>query len=167
MAIFEPILAALNDAEVRYVVVGGVAVVLHGYARLTAALDLAVDLSPREARKVVAALRGVGLGPSAPVDPDGFGDAEVRARWISEKDMRVFSMRDPIDPMRAVDLFVEEPVPFEELWGRSEVIDLGGLPVRVASVEDLIRMKRGVDRPQDRADVAALEAIRERREGSS
>jgi len=49
--LFEPIFEALNSAQVRYIVVGGVATVLHGFARLTADLDLIVDLQPVEARK--------------------------------------------------------------------------------------------------------------------
>jgi hypothetical protein len=47
MSLFEPVFLALNNAEVRYVVVGGLATVLHGYARLTADIDLVVDLAPR------------------------------------------------------------------------------------------------------------------------
>jgi hypothetical protein len=45
MALFEPLFAALNRAEVRYVVVGALATVLHGYARLTADVDLVIDLT--------------------------------------------------------------------------------------------------------------------------
>jgi len=45
VAIFAPVFEALNGARVRYVVVGGVAVVLHGHARLTTDLDLVVDLA--------------------------------------------------------------------------------------------------------------------------
>lgn len=51
MALFEPVLAALDAAEVRYVVVGGVAVVLHGHPRLTADLDLVIDLAAEPASR--------------------------------------------------------------------------------------------------------------------
>jgi hypothetical protein len=53
MSLFEPIFAALETARVRYVVVGGMATVLHGYARLTADIDLIVDQAPDEARKAI------------------------------------------------------------------------------------------------------------------
>ena len=56
MSVFEPIFQILNTARVRYVVVGGLATVLHGYARLTADVDLAVDLAPEEATKMIQAL---------------------------------------------------------------------------------------------------------------
>jgi hypothetical protein len=45
MAIFAPLFDALNKANIRYVVVGGLATVLHGYVRLTVDIDLAVDLT--------------------------------------------------------------------------------------------------------------------------
>ncbi len=126
MALFEPVFEALNRAGVRYVVVGGVAVVLHGHPRLTADLDLAIDLSPAEARKAIEALVGLGLRPRAPVDPAGFADPAVRARWVGERGMRVFSLVDPFDPLRVVGLFAENPVDFEGLWARSETMALGG-----------------------------------------
>jgi hypothetical protein len=85
VSLFEPIIDAMNRADVRYVVVGGVAVVLHGYARLTADLDLAVDLAPVEAAKAIDVLVDLGLVPTVPVDPSGFADPLVRAAWVSEK----------------------------------------------------------------------------------
>ncbi len=104
MAPFEPVFEALNAAGVRYVVDGGV-VVLHGHPWLTAALDLVIDLSPSGARKAIDALVGLGLRPRARVDPAGLADPAVRARWVRERGMRVFSLVDPLDPL---------------LWGRSE-----------------------------------------------
>lgn len=162
MARIEPIIGALNRSGVRYVLVGGVAVVLHGYARLTVDVDVVVDLIPEEARKVVQALVEEGFRPSVPVDPLDFADASIRRRWIEEKGMRVFPMHDPRDPLRRVDLFVESPIDFEVLWGRSKLVELEGDSVRIAAIPDLITMKRLAARGQDLLDVEALEAILER-----
>jgi hypothetical protein len=65
--------------------------------------------------------------------------------------------------MREVDLFVEHPIPFEALWGRAEIITLESTAVRIASIEDLVAMKRIAGRPQDLIDIEALEAIRDAR----
>jgi hypothetical protein len=163
VALFEPILKALNVASVRYVVVGGLATVLHGFARLTADIDLVIDLEPAETRKAIDALVRMGFRPRAPVDPLEFADPAVRASWIRDKGMRVFSLWDPGQPMREVDLFVENPIPFEELWGRAEIVTLESTVVRIASIEDLVAMKRMAGRPQDVTDIEALEAIRDER----
>ncbi|MFN7974150.1 MAG: DUF6036 family nucleotidyltransferase [Acidobacteriota bacterium] len=156
---FEPILAALDRGDVRYILVGGVAVVLHGHARLTADVDMVIDLDPAEARKAIAALVDLGMRARAPVDPFRFADPAERARWITEKGMKVFSFWDPARPITEVDIFAESPIPFDELWARSIRLPVGPLTVRVAAIEDLLTMKRQAGRPKDQSDVAALEAI--------
>jgi hypothetical protein len=159
MAVFEPLFRALHEADIRYVVVGGLAVVLHGHARLTVDVDLIVDLKEDQAARAIAALTGLGLRPRVPVEPKDFARPAIRESWIRERGMQVFSMYDPSNPMRVVDLFVHHPVPFEELWSRSILFELWGTTVRVASIPDLIRLKRLSGRLQDAADIERLEAI--------
>ncbi len=104
----ETIFAALQRAEVRHLVVGGVAVVLHGHPRFTADLDLVPALDTANARAAVAAL----------------------------------SLASPSHPTTEVDLFVEEPFPFEAAYGRASWTSLGDTRVAVGSIPDLIWMKR-------------------------
>jgi hypothetical protein len=163
VALFEPIFDALNRVDARYIVVGGLATVLHGFARLTADVDLVVDLAPPEALKVIDALVGLGFEPRAPVDPRGFADPAIRHGWIEGKGMQVFTMIDPTNPMRSVDLFVDSPIPFEELWARADRFALATTRIRVAAIPDLIRMKRLAGRPQDAIDIEALEQISRRK----
>jgi hypothetical protein len=163
VALFEPLFDALNRAEVRYVVVGGVAVVLHGFARLTGDVNLAIDLRPSEARKAVAAFEHFGLRPRLPVDAMQLADPAVRTGWVREKQMRVFTFLDPSNPMLLVDCFAEDMLPFDELWAHSEVISLASTTVRVASIPDLIALKRQAARPQDLHDIEALQEIQRRR----
>jgi hypothetical protein len=145
---------------VRYVVVGGLATVLHGYARLTADVDLAVDLAPEEATKMIQALVAKGFRPQVPVLPEEFANPTVREVWFREKHMRAFSLVDPINPMRVVDLLLKPEVPFEELLARSQEVMLNRTKIRIASIDDLISLKRHAGRPQDLADIEQLEAIR-------
>ena len=160
MSVFEPIFQILNTAEVRYVVVGGLATVLHGYARLTADVDLAVDLAPEEATKMIRALVAKGFRPQVPVLPEEFANPMVREIWLREKHMRAFSLVDPTNPMRVVDLLLKPEVPFEELLARSQEVMLNRTKVRIASIDDLIALKRHAGRPQDLADIEQLETIR-------
>jgi predicted nucleotidyltransferase len=157
---FIPIFRLLNDAEVRYIVVGGIATILHGYVRATADVDLVIDLHTEEAQKAIRTLSGHGFKPQAPVDPMQFADADQRARWVDEKNMEVFSLFHPQHPGLTVDLFARHPIPFESLWSRSIVMDLGGTRVRVCSIDDLIELKRLAGRPKDLVDIEKLSKIK-------
>lgn len=163
VSFFDDFFQALNAGNVRYVVVGGVAVVLHGHPRMTADIDLVVDLEPVAAEAAIRTLTGLGLRPRVPVDAADFADPAERQRWIDERGMKVFNLYDPRDPLRSVDLFVESPLPFDELWGRATIVELPSGRVRVASIQDLITMKKAAGRRQDSADIEALEAIRDGR----
>lgn len=158
---FEDFFLRLNQGHVRYVVVGGVAVVLHGYPRMTADIDLVVDLEPEAALQTVRILTEMGLRPRVPVDAEEFADPKKRLDWIDQRGMTVFNLSDPDDPLRSVDLFVEPPIPFDELWSRSVMIELPSTEVRVASMDDLITMKKAAGRPEDLADIQALEDLRD------
>lgn len=159
MSLYEPLFEALNARGVRYVVVGGLAVVLHGYARLTVDVDLVIDPSAEESRRAVDTLADIGFRPRLPVPMEAFADKDQRLDWIKNRNFRVFSVFDPLDPLREVDLFVEEPIPFKELWSNSLEMPLEGTTVRVASRAHIIEMKRLAGRPRDLEDIAALEDL--------
>lgn len=156
---FELIFEALGQARARYLVVGGVAVVLHGYSRFTADLDLVVALDPANARSAMLALRSLDYRPRAPVRAEDFADPVLRQQWIDEKGMAVFSLWSTRFPATEVDIFVQEPMPFDAMLARATEVSMGGVSVAVASVEDLILMKERVGRPQDLQDVAELRKI--------
>jgi hypothetical protein len=154
---FDVIFEAL--ANVRYLVVGGVAVVLHGIPRFTADLDLVVALEPPNALAAMTALVALGYQPRAPVQAIQFADPATRRSWIDDKGLVVFSLWSPTHPATEIDVFVEEPFPFDEAYGRAVRADLGSCVVTIASVDDLIELKRRVGRPKDLADIAALEKL--------
>ena len=92
-------------------------------------------------------------------------DPAVREEWFQEKHMRAFSLVDPANPMRVVDLLLKPEVPFIELFSRSQEAFVGKTRVRIASLEDLIALKRHAGRPQDLMDIEQLEAIRRQKGG--
>lgn len=155
----EQVLAALNAENVRYLVVGGVAVVLHGHLRTTADLDLVVELAPENARRAISALSKLGFRPRAPVPAEQFADAGVRQAWSEEKGLTVFSLWSDRLPEVEVDLFVKEPFDFASVYARAVMVPLDTTTVTVIPIDDLIQLKRAAGRPIDLADVEALRAI--------
>jgi uncharacterized protein (DUF1330 family) len=157
----EEILEALNRAGVRYLVVGGVAVVLHGHLRTTADLDLVIQLQRENVLRAMRALGELEYRPRAPVPAEAFADSELRQQWIREKGLAVFSLWSPAHPTLEIDLFVAEPFDFDAVYSRALRVPLEKAEVTVVSLDDLIALKRRVGRPRDLEDVTALESLRE------
>ena len=155
----ERVLQALNRQEVRYLVAGGVAVVLHGYLRTTADLDLIVQLERENIRRALRALDSLGYQPRAPVSADDFAERSIRETWIREKNLQVFSFWSNENPGLEVDLFVREPFDFDAVFASTEETRLETTEVRVVPRKLLMEMKRRTGRPRDLEDVEALEAL--------
>jgi predicted nucleotidyltransferase len=157
---FLTVLAEFQERNIRYVLVGGLAVLLHGVDRLTADVDLVVDLAPEQATKAVETLLALGFKSSAPVDARQFADPAVRKRWQTESGMLVLSFWDPQNRRPTVDLFAEYPLDFESLYGDSLLVPLATVNVRVASIDHLIAIKQAAGRPKDLDDVNRLAELR-------
>ncbi len=155
----EKVFRALHEANARYLVVGGLAVVAHGYVRLTQDLDLVFDLQSDTLAGTLEALRGLGYRPSAPVGLQDFADPVSRSDWIANKNMQVFNLISEELPDLAIDVFVKEPFDFAVEFEKAGIKEIAsGVAARVVDVQSLIEMKNAVGRDQDRIDVAKLQA---------
>lgn len=132
--------------------------VLHGVDRLTADVDLVIDLSAEAALAAVHALTTAGYRSLAPVDPVALADPAQRHEWQAMRNMQVFSFWDSTNARPTVAVMLAPKIPFDELWAAASVMNIGGSEVRVASVEHLIRMKAAAGRAQDLADIERLRA---------
>jgi hypothetical protein len=142
---YEEFIAVLNAHGVRYLLVGAHAVAFHARPRATKDLDVLIDPTPANARRVLSALReffgGVELGYSEEdvTDP----------RWIIQLG---------VAPVR-IDLMSEIPGSrsFDAAWRNRVDASFGGVPAHYIGLDELIAVKGAVDRPQDRADLRILE----------
>ena len=139
---FSDLLRLFNAGRVRYLVVGGFAVIQYAEPRFTADLDLWVGTDPRNAGAVYEALREFG----APLSGLTAGDFAEEGYF--------YQMGVP--PVR-VDVLMGIPgVEFDTAWERRVEIDFDGLLVPFISRDDLITAKRASGRPQDMIDVQSL-----------
>lgn len=154
------IVRALNEAGVPFVVVGGPAVVAHGYGRHTQHVDLVIQLRPKAIHAAFSALAALGYSPRVPITADGFADPIQRAQWISDKGMTVLSFCSDQHRDTPVDVFVKEPFDFDSEYDMALVEEIApGVFVRIVRLECLLRLKELAGRPQDLADVAGLRSL--------
>lgn len=155
------IFRALNDANVHYLIVGGLAVVAHGYVRFTQDIDLVIELERENVLRAMNALTAIGYRPLIPVEAAQFADETLRQQWRDDKGMIVFQMLNPQRESTRIDIFVTEPFVFEDEFKRAKRHKWGDLQAPVIRIEALIAMKQATDRPQDLADAALLRDILE------
>ena len=161
MDIFLPIFGALGVAGVRYITVGGLATVMHGYARLTSDIDLIVQLDEPNCRQAIECLCSLGFRPRAPVDPLEFAVKETREEWIKDKGLTVFSMYRASGIPIEVDLFVREPLDFDTLWNNKVEKVISGITIHIVDKASLILLKEQSGRPKDLEDIAVLRSLDE------
>jgi len=159
---FKQIISALNDAGAEYVIVGGIATILHGYVRTTLDVDMIVAFDARNLDRLSTALQQVQYVPRMGVDPRGLADEATRESW-RQRNMVVFSFVSLHNPPVLVDVFVHHPIPFEELARDSIWKDYYGVKVRICSLEHLLHLKRLSGRPKDLDDIESLEVANARK----
>ena len=151
---------SLSEEQVRYVLVGGLAIQLHGFMRATFDIDLVLDMDDENLERFLTVARQYSLVPGIPVPIEAIKDADQLERWHREKGMLAFSLREPSAGGNVVDILVRPAVPFDQLIDNAIHGELFGKQILIASIEDLLEMKRIANRPKDQLDIAALEKIK-------
>ncbi len=160
VASFEAIVRALNDAEVRYIVVGGLAVNAHGYGRSTFDVDLVIQLTPRNVASAFDALERIDYRPVMPINAAQFADNALRDSWIMDKGMLVLKMWSDTHRETPLDIFVVEPFDFDAEYSSAFVQEIApGLPSPILRLSTLLEMKRSAGRPKDLADIDELNLL--------
>jgi predicted nucleotidyltransferase len=149
-----------REAGVRFVVIGGLAMNAHGSSHITSDVDLAYAVEPENVERlaeVLGAIHARILGRPAYAPITILPSTLLKVRFLNLS-----------TDVGAVDVLREIPGvdSFDGLWQRAVVADLGGgLTVRVASLDDLISMKRAVSRPKDVGHLYELLALKKLRDG--
>jgi hypothetical protein len=145
---------ALGRARVPYGLVGGYAVALHGAVRGTMDIDLVIRLEESHFVRAERALRSIGLEPRLPVTAEEV--YRFREEYIRNRNLIAWSFVNPSVPSELVDIVLTHDL--ADL--RTETIRVQGRRIRVVALDDLIAIKRRSERPQDKEDARALQALR-------
>ena len=161
--IYEKILTQLEKNNIKYLVIGGVAVWLHGYDRATKDLDLMISFEKENMDKFIEIVKKLGLKPKVPVNIEELADKNKREFWKTKKNMKVFSFYNPENDMEYIDIMIQDYLDFEEAYKSKELVEFRGLgiKVKVISIEDLIKLKEIAGRDTDKIDIKKLRKIQE------
>jgi hypothetical protein len=150
------LIAALSDGEVDFVVIGGIAAVLHGSPRVTHDLDIVFENSAENRERLGSILTKLGAKPwGVDVDLPFAADARMLDRiqllTLETSAGRIDVMHPPAGAPS-----------YEELRARARLVEIQGLEQKlpVADIDDLIAMKRAAGRSKDLGDIDELEAIK-------
>lgn len=141
----EKLLRSLNARKARYVVIGATAFPVHGYARATLDVDLFIEPTEENARRVREALLDFGYDVA---------DLTVEDLLHKKVLIRQYVLQTDLHPFVA-------GATFEEVWEHRVESQLGRTPAAFASLDDLIRMKEAAGRPKDLEDLKVLRKLRE------
>lgn len=154
------LLRALGEADVRFVLIGGLAVQLHGFLRSTFDVDVTLAMDDENLSRFIGVATSFDLRPVAPVAIDSLRNAAQIEQWHREKGMLAFALREPDAGGSVVDVIVRPEVGFDDLEARATKVAFFGHEVRIAAIDDLLTMKRVANRPKDLLDITALEKIK-------
>lgn len=120
-ASFHAIAHALDAANVRFIVVGGLAVIAYGYLRVTRDADIVIELMPENIGAAFEALHDIGYRPSVPITAAQFSDPQLRRQWHEEKHMQVLQFWSDTK----LDVFLEHPFDFATEWQSAKTATTG------------------------------------------
>jgi len=146
---FRDILSIFNEENVQYMLVGGLAAILHGYSRFTRDIDLFVWPNAENAVRIIKALEKFGA-PMHDISAEDF-----------EKEGTIFQIG--FAPIRIDIITAIDGINFKEAYENIQIAEVDALKIPLISLLDLIRNKKAVGRGQDLVDVEHLEVILRRK----
>jgi len=156
MNIFKKVFTELNKQKVQYIVVGGVAVSLHGYPRFTGDLDILLLLDEKNLEKMDKAMKKLKYAERLPVSILELKDKKQVKKWLKEKNLKAFSFTPPINNLLQINVITEESLKFEKFAKNKTIKRMDNTKIPVIHIDDLIKMKKTANRRKDMDDLEAL-----------
>ncbi len=147
------VIKALDTNHVKYALVGGYAVSLHGAVRGTLDIDIILRFEEEQFIKAEAALNSIGLQAKLPITAKEV--FKFRKEYIKNRNLTAWSFVNPRTPAELVDIIITHDLSTQ----RTKRVRVQQTSISLLSLSDLIRMKQEAGRPQDLADIEALQEL--------
>lgn len=158
---YQEVFELLNKNNVRYLVVGGVAVNLHGIPRMTYDLDLMIALDEENIHKAWMCLEEIGFVPRVPIVENDLLNPMRRLELREKKNMLAVSFFRGGREYNIVDFFIDNPLDFESCFRHMKKIKIDMIEVPIIDIRDLIALKNLSNRKQDIDDINSLTSLLE------
>ena len=152
--------SALARHKVDYLLIGGLAVSLHGVERATMDVDITVAMNPDNLTSLIEAAKELKLSPVLPVPLESLRDLELLRQWHVERHLEAFALRTADLAGVTVDVLLFPPVEISGMASRADVFKVANTDIQVVSIDDLIALKQAVGRPIDITDIEHLQRIK-------
>ncbi len=149
----QKVIRTLDKHRVKYVLVGGYAVALHGAIRGTVDIDIAIALNRATFKRAETALQEIDLESRLPVTAEEV--FSFRKEYIQRRNLKAWSFVNPRNPLDVVDILITE----DASKIRTVKKRAFGMIVKVAAITDLIAIKKKAGRAQDLEDIKALRKL--------
>lgn len=149
-----------NKHKIKYIVVGGMAINLHGIPRMTYDLDFLLLLKDSNLKKFLSLMKKWGFKPKAPVNIMDFANKDKRLEWIKNKNMKAFNLINPGWGLSEIDIIIDTPVNYENAAEKIVYKSLNDIKIPTVCIDDLIKMKKAANRKQDIDDIISLKKIK-------
>jgi len=160
MILYEEILREFQKKKVKYILVGGIAFNLLGGERNTLDMDIIVDMTDENLRKIVKVLKKAGYYVKQPVDPIMISDKKTREDWIKNKNMKAFNFYKDEKNYEEVDIVIDSKVNYKSAIKNVLKVNVKGINLIIISPEDFIKMKKASGRDKDLRDIKNLKLAR-------
>jgi len=154
------LLEELYKNGIRYLIVGGLAVNLHGVPRVTQDIDIVIAMERENILKLNAVLKKLGYKPRLPVNPDDMVNSKIVKDWVVNKNLKAFSFYHQKENYKVVDIVLVHQLDFEDAFKNKSVKKAQNIEIYLVSIDDLIKMKKSAGRSQDSSDVEMLKKVK-------
>lgn len=147
---------ALDTHNVDYLLIGGLAVNLYGVPRFTMDADIIVALNSKNIANLSNCMEALGLYPKDSIKLEDLVDDQKRHTLIMEKQMAAVTLLSQYSNDPEVIILIHHPLDVQKVFANRVTRDLSGKPVPLASIEDMVILKKVTGRTQDYSDINHL-----------
>jgi hypothetical protein len=158
------ILKMLYDCKIKYILVGGLAINLYGIPRTTIDVDIMIELNNDNILNLINCFKANGFRFRQPIDEKKLIDKEYRKQLKEEKNVIVLTLENPNNPLEVLDFFIDNPIDFNKAYSRKKILKVDDFEIYIASIEDIVEIKKISNRPIDISDIENLKLLKEHEE---